>query len=90
MSGGSQKPLTKGDVEALLARLDNAVTRRECRSCECLQGFFAQMALDAEEDAKRLPAQRQVMPKRMHACLGCEPCRPAEIFAEYLLGERES
>ncbi len=85
MSGGNQKPLTVGDVEALLARLRKETPRRECRSCECLQGFLAQMQRDAPEEAKHLPAQRKVLPKSIHASLNCVPCPPAQIFAEYLM-----
>jgi len=46
------------------------------------------MELDAADCAKALPVGRKVAPKAMHACLGCEPCPPAEIFAAYLLGRR--
>ena len=81
--------MTTGDVEALLDRLKKETPRRECRSCECLQGFLAQMERDAPEEARHLPAQRKVSPKKMHACLGCEPCPPAQIFAEYLMRPRD-
>jgi hypothetical protein len=82
--------LKKGDIEALLDRLRREVTRRECRSCECLQGFISQMERDAAQDAKPLLAKHRVVPKKIHACLGCEPCPPAEIFAKYLLRKRSA
>jgi hypothetical protein len=85
MSGGRRKPLTAEDIGALLVRLKDALTRPECRSCECLQGFLSQMELDAAPDAKPLLTKQRVPPKKICACLGCEPCPPAAIFAEYLL-----
>jgi len=85
MAGGNRKPLTKEDVQALLNRLKREVTRPECRSCECLQGFIAQMKADAAPEAKRLLAKHRVPPAKIHACTGCEPCPPARVFAEYLM-----
>ncbi len=80
--------MTKGEVEALLARLRETVSRPECWSCECLQGFLAQLELDAVEEAGPLPAELRTSPRDTHQCFGCEPCPPADIFAEYLLRKR--
>ena len=88
MAGGNRKPLAKGDVEALLDRLQGEVTRPECWSCECLTGFVAQMAVDAAQKAKPLLAKYKVPLAQIRACTGCEPCPPATIFAEYLMRKR--
>lgn len=88
MAGGSQKRLTKEDVEALLQRLEQEVPHQDCWSCECLQGFIAQLELDAADDAKPLLVKHKAVPKNVQACRGCEPCPPAEIFAEYLVRRR--
>jgi hypothetical protein len=89
MSGGNRKPLAAGEVEVLLDRLKDAAMRQECWSCECLRGFLAQMELDAAQDAQPLLAKHRVPAQNIHACLGCEPCPPAEIFAEYLIRKRD-
>ncbi len=89
MADKRPKRLTKEDVESLLKRLDGQQARPECRSCECLHGFIAQLARDADEDAKPLLAEYRQTLKAMEACSGCEPCPPARIFAEYLLRRRE-
>jgi len=73
------------DVDALVERVRSVVTRRECWSCACLQGFLAQMELDAARGAKRRARQHKIPPKEIHACLGCEPCPPATLFAAYLM-----
>jgi hypothetical protein len=64
------------------------VTRPECWSCECLQGFLAQMERDAVSEAQPPVARYKVRPADIRACTGCEPCPPAAIFAEYLLRKR--
>jgi hypothetical protein len=90
MAEHDNKRLTKAEVQVLLARLEAQVERPECWSCECLQGFIAQLALDARDEAKPLPARYKRTPREVQRCRGCEPCAPAEIFAEYLVRRREN
>jgi len=85
MACGSQDKLTKAEVEAFLVRLRKEIPRPECWSCECTQGFLAQLELDAVEDAQSLLAEHRVSARQTHRCLGCEPCSSAGIFAEYLM-----
>lgn len=85
MAGRGHRELTRAEVEAFLARLRKEIPRPECRSCECTQGFLAQLELDAAADAKPLLAELRTSVRETHHCLGCEPCPPADIFAEYLM-----
>ena len=89
MGGRDNKRLTKEEVRVLLTRLGEDVGRPECWSCECLQGFIAQLELDAEDDARALLAPYRRTPVDVQRCQGCEPCAPAELFAEYLIRRRE-
>lgn len=89
MAGRRNKRLTTEEVRALLARLEEQEKRPECWSCECLQGFIAQLELDAADDAKPLLAPYKRTPADVQRCQSCEPCVPAEIFAEYLVRRRE-
>jgi hypothetical protein len=89
MTDKRPKRLTKEEVKALLKRLEEQPSRPECRSCECLRGFIAQLAFDADEDAQPLLSQYRKTVGPMQACSGCEPCPPARLFAEYLLRRRE-
>jgi hypothetical protein len=89
MAGRNNGRLTTKEIQALLKRLQEEVPRRECWSCECLQGFIAQLEHDAVEKAGPLLAEYKRPPKEIEACLGCEPCPPADIFAEYLVRKRE-
>lgn len=89
MTGPRRRTLTKVEVEAFLTRLRQEMPRPECWSCECMQGFLAQLELDAADDARVLVAEHRMSPGEAHRCLGCEPCPPADIFAEYLMRKRK-
>lgn len=84
MSTSAGKSLTVGQVRTLLGQLELAATREACWSCECLQEFITQLELDAAEEAKPLLETYEVRPERLHGCLGCQPCPPAEVFASHL------
>ncbi len=81
MKTRAEKSLTAGEIRKLLARLELAATREACWSCECLQELVSDLKLDAVEEAKSLLELYEVRPERMHGCLGCQPCPPAELFA---------
>lgn len=55
-----------------------------CRTCDCLQGALTQIELDDETDTKELVSPHKVTREQMHPCLGCNPCPPAEAWAEYI------
>lgn len=84
MSASTGKLLTAGQVRKLLGQLELAATREACWSCECLQGFITQVELDAVEEGKLLLETYEVRPERLHGCLGCQLCPPAEVFAAHL------
>ena len=84
MSTRTGKSLTAGQARKFLGQLELATTREACWSCECLQGFLTQLELDATEEAKMFLEVYKVRPERLHGCLGCEPCPPADLFATYL------
>ena len=89
MARENRDQLTREDVEALLDRLKVDVPRQECWCCECLQGFLAQLRLDAVPEAKPLLASYRLTTVEVHPSLSCEPCPPADRFAEYLIRRRE-
>ncbi len=73
--------MKKQKARALLIDLTEYWTVEKCRGCECLQGALTQLGSDFPEmgeDVGRLSTSRT------HECLGCEPCPPANAWAEYL------
>jgi hypothetical protein len=89
MAGNSQAKLPKEEVDGLLAQVTHASLREECWLCECFQGFIAQLDLDAAEEAKPLLEVYRADSSQVRQGLGCEPCPPAELFAEYLMRKRK-
>lgn len=76
--------LSMNDVKDCLDRLKELVSKDDCWSCDCLQGFLVRLELDSVEDVTSLTSPLKVPTERMHGCLGCDPCPPGEAFAEYL------
>jgi hypothetical protein len=83
-----ERDLTAKEVKALLARLKESVEKEECWSCDCLQGLLTQIELDATGDITHLTAPFVVPNEKMHPCLGCEPCPPGAIFADYIRSKK--
>lgn len=79
-----ERGLTTEEVKVILAKLKESVEKEECWSCDCLQGLVTQVELDAAEDVKHLTAPFVVPHEKMHVCLGCDPCPPGELFADYI------
>jgi len=74
----------RDNIQCVLAELLEQLPRPECRTCDCFQGFITQVELDAETDISAMTNPLKVESAKMHACLGCDPCPPAEAFARYL------
>ena len=76
--------MTPEEAQRLLNELERAAEREACWSCQCLQGFITQLELDAAEDSKPFLETYEVRRERLHGCLGCHPCPPAELYTQYL------
>ena len=79
-----EQRLTAEEVKAILTRLKESIIKEECWSCDCLQGLITQLELDAAEDVTHITAPLVVPREKMHACLGCDPCPPGALFADYI------
>ncbi len=75
--------LPPSEAERWINRLRQSAAKTECWSCECLQALLTQVERDCPEVAATVGPMK-VASKGMHHCLGCEPCPPADVFAEYL------
>jgi hypothetical protein len=73
-------------VRQILDRVRDSIRHDECWTCDCLQGFLAQLEMDAEPAAAELIEPLKVPATQMHGCLGCDPCPPGAAFADYLRG----
>lgn len=88
MADNRQTRPSSEDVNRMLAQLKRETPRQECRSCECLQGFIAQLSLDTGDET--LLAEYEVDPSCVHGGLSCDLCPPADLFAQYLMHKRKA
>ena len=77
------KPLTPEKAKTVLEKLEQAAELEACWSCECLQGVITQLELDAAENMRPFLEIYEVRREKLHGCLGCRPCPPADLFSEY-------
>jgi arsenite methyltransferase len=81
--------LNRNQVQEIVKKLENSVAREECLTCECFQGLLTQLELDTPEDIKDLTGHLKISTGKMHGCLGCKPCPPGELFADYLRHQKD-
>lgn len=72
------------EVHALLKAAEENFPHEACRACECFHGYVAQLRVDADAHSKEIFAEYAVKRGEMHGCLGCDPCPPGNLYAEYI------
>lgn len=76
--------LNRQKLKMLLEQARQTFPHEACLTCECFLGYVAQLGIDADEDVTALLAEMGIERERTHSCLGCDPCPPADLFANYL------
>ena len=76
--------ITRDDVKQAIEQAEEGVPHDECLRCDCFQGFLVQLEIDAAVDVSDLTGKLRVAREEMHGCLGCDPCPPGSMFADYL------
>lgn len=82
------------DLYQRIKELRDNVVYEKCADCECYFGllFYLNKELTIVDDAslsemfkKALMEWKRSKRAQIHACLGCEPCPPAEWTAEMIM-----
>ena len=67
----------------------------QCAHCECLQAALVELRLSLDElppgperDALLATVGRAMQGGASHACLGCQPCNPGDILANFYRGQQ--
>jgi hypothetical protein len=69
-------------------KIKEAAIINDCWTCECLQGFIAQLLIDMK-DEDILELEKLIKDSSsLHSCLGCDPCPPGALFTEYLKNKK--
>ena len=59
-----------------------------CQDCECFLGFVTQLRVDSDSESHNLLKQYRVDRNNIHSCLGCDPCPPGDLYAEYVRNKK--
>lgn len=76
--------LTRQDVQTFLAEAADSFPHGACLTCECFLGYVTRLQLDSDETSRDLTGGFKVERNSMHNCLGCDPCPPGNLYAEYV------
>ena len=77
-------PLSVSDIKELISKAEEAFRHEECTTCECYLGYVVQLEIDSDPEAKKYLKEYQPDRDLIHACLGCDPCPPGILYANYL------
>lgn len=83
------KKLSRDELRALLEQARQSFPHDECLTCECFLGYLAQLGMDAGEEVHSLFDEMGIDYQHAHSCIGCDPCPPADQFADYLRGQAD-
>jgi len=77
---------TSKETQKLLTQAEESFPHAHgiCNTCECFLGYLTQLRIDSDPADKDLFIPFKVHRKDMHHCLGCDPCPPGDLYAEYM------
>ncbi len=76
--------LGRSELQDLIRLGEDAIPHGTCYTCECFLGYIAQLHIDSDPLDRDLLRPFKVDRKEMHRCLGCDPCPPGDVYADYL------
>jgi hypothetical protein len=76
--------LSRQEVQTFLMGAANSFPHGACLTCECFLGFVTRLRVDSAETSRDLIGEYQVERNSIHSCLGCDPCPPGDMYAEYV------
>ena len=76
--------LNRNELQDMLRQGEDSIANGACSTCECFLGYLAQLRIDCDTADKDLLLPFKVDRSEMHRCLGCDPCPPGDLYAEYM------
>jgi hypothetical protein len=76
--------LSVSEAMGLISKTEESFRHEECDTCECYLGYVAQLVIDSGPEAKQFLQEYQPDRDQIHSCLGCDPCAPGILYANYL------
>jgi hypothetical protein len=82
--------LARNELQKLLQEAEDRFPHDLCRTCACFLGYLAQLRIDSGPANKDLFLPFKIDRMEMHKCLGCDPCPPGDLYAEYMKKKQAS
>ena len=77
--------LQRDETQTMLYEAEDSFPHgMDCNACECFHGYLAQLRIDSDSADKDLFTPYKINRNDMHHCLGCDPCPPGDLYAEYM------
>jgi hypothetical protein len=76
--------LTRQEVQVFLEEAADSFPHSACLTCECFLGYVTRLRVDSDKTSQDLIEEYKVERDSMHNCLGCDPCPPGDLYAEYI------
>lgn len=76
--------LSVQEIKRLLENTRLSFRHQECATCECYLGYLTQLELDADPEGQQYLQDTYLPRDQVHSCLGCDPCPPGILYANYL------
>lgn len=77
-------------MQCFLAEATDAFPYGACLTCECFLGYAMRLRVDTDKTGRDLIEEYWLERKSMHSCLGCDPCPPGDLYAEYIRKKQQS
>ena len=79
-----RKGLSLAEIKDSIRKAEQAFRHEDCATCECYLGYVVQLEIDADEEGKNFLTSYKPDRGQIHSCLGCDPCPPGILYANYL------
>ena len=79
-----KKELSLQEVKTLINNAEFSFRHEQCITCECFLGYVTQLKIDSGDEAQQFLKEYQPNRDQIHSCLGCDPCAPGTLHANYL------
>lgn len=82
--------LGRNELQDLIQQGEDSIVHGTCYTCECFLGYLAQLRINSNPADKGLLLPFKVERSEMHRCIGCDPCPPGNLYAEYMKKKQNS
>ena len=75
--------ITRQELQTFIKTAEDSFPHDACLTCECFLGFVIRLQVDSDKCDHDLTSEYKVEKQQLHRCLGCDPCPPGDMYAEY-------